>query len=1192
MLLFAFCAAVMLGVPPAHAQRSQVTIDFKNESFASAVRFLENTYGYDFTYRTEDVTSIPAITLSMRGATIEAVMRRILQNSGLTFRIDGRSVIISKAQTVNAYRGRVLNADGNPLVGATVFVKGTTTGTMTDADGNFLIPRLTGSDHTFIFSYVGYKTVERRITNTDFITVQLEEDAAAIEDIIVTGYQEILPTQFVGSSTVLKNEDLIGAADHTIMNRLAGEVPGMVLVTESGESHATPKIRIRGISTINGAKAPLWVLDGMILEDPVNLDYSDLNSPDAEYLIGTAIAGINPQDIETITVLKDAAATSVYGIRAANGVIVVTTKKGRPGNAQVSYSGSVTFKARQSYRSLNLMNASERIDLSRDIIADGVTYEYSPRDVGYEGLYYRYLSKELSYGEFEEQVQRMADRNTDWYDLLFRDTFSTNHTVSLSGGNSNTTYYGSLGYSNNPDPGRKSKAERYSANIRLRSNVARNLLVDFKLNSSLSKNTGYHSATNPNSWAYNTSRTIPAYNDDGSYYFYEQANTWGSTGPYRTISYLNELEQTGADSETIATNAQLELQWRISDLFRYTFSGSVQNTRAHSRNWATEESYQAAVKRGYPLGTVTPGSEEEMESALPYGGMLNNTESNNTAYRMINQLDFNITVADDHNIGAWVASEISSQVSKGLASTIYGWTPDGQQVMPYVTGSNYSKYESNGVLSPSITDYTFNTVSWIGNLNYNYRDLWTAFFSVRMDGSSAFGENPDYRFLPIWSAGMRWNISNERLMQNVDWIDELALRASYGVQGNVDKSTSPDLVIRRAKLNSDRGWYGSNVAFYPNKDLRWEKTVSVNAGLDFIFLRGRLSGAFDFYHKSGSDLILERNISAVNGMEMVNKGATAYYLLALSSPTYKINGGKMNNTGVELGLNAHIVKNRNFDFTMQLTYGYNKNKIVKATGHDEAVVQYMLNGNAHIEGRPLGEIYSFALAGLGHENGYPYYYDKQGNSQWYSEEDGRYYNYYFITESDAMFNSSGVIYPTSQGKIGLGFRWKNLSLNMNFLYTLGAVARLPAYYGDYDKVFDPTANLTKDFNKRWRQPGDEAHTNLPALYDDDAFRADPEVKQYPNPLGGVMRAGLQYFDNTDARVASTDNIRLKSVSLRYIIPHHFCKRFGASSADVSFQATDLFLIAHKAWNGFDPESGRSANVPIPKTFTLSLNLRF
>lgn len=1094
-------------------------------------------------------------------------------------------------ERASLHAGRVVDTQGRPMVGVAVAVRGTRSGAVTDAQGMYELYAVPSDSLVFIYAHLGYLRAERAIRGTQVPDVVMHENRADIGRVVVTGYQDVPRAQYVGSSVTLAADSLFLGGAHSIDQALAGEVAGMIAVAQSGESHATPKIRIRGISTLNGAKAPLWVLDNVILEDPVQIDNSDLNSPDAAYLVGSAIAGINPRDIESITVLKDAAATSIYGIRAANGVIVVTTRKGRPGKATVGYSGSVTFKARQSYRSLDLMNATERIELSKEIIDEGLLYKYSPRGVGYEGLYMQYLSKEITYDEFDAGVRRMAARNTDWYDLLFRDTFSHNHTVSLSGGNENTVYYGSLSAADNPDPGRKSKAARYTGFIRLDSWVAPRLFVSLKVNSSMNRNTGYHAATNPSAWAWNTARTIPAYNDDGSYHFFALSETT-EDGDYRTTNYLHELENTGAESSTTTTHANLEIQWNVTKYLRYTVQGGLSDSRTNSKQWATEDSYLALVRRGYPVGYYPAGSEEENKSQLPYGGMLSNNDTRSTVYSLKNQIDFNRTICGIHHIGAWTASEVRSQVSKGLASTIHGWYPDGQQVAPLVTDGNWQWYEQAGVMAPRITDFTFNTASWIGNASYSYKDLWTAYFTVRMDGSNAFGENPKYRFLPIWSAGVRWNMRNERFMQGAEWVDELSLRASYGVQGNVDKSTSPDLVITRAKRDNYKRWFASTIAFFPNEDLRWEKTVSVNAGVDFHLFGGRVSGTADFYRKRGTDMIMERNISAVNGLEMTNTGSTVYSNKGLSSPVYKINSGSMNNTGIELDVRARVVRSRDFRFDVHLTWSRNWNKLVGATAEDEAVIKQMFNGNANVEGRPIGALYSFALAGLGPENGYPYYYDRQGNSEWLNEEDGQYYRYYSIAESDARLVYSGVIYPTRQGKIGLTAGWKGLSLNLDFLYTLGAVGRLPALYSDYQHVFDPTANLPKELTARWRNPGDENRTNIPALYDENRFLSDPAVKERPTTSNVYARDGMMLYDNSDARVAPTDNLRLSSATLRYIFPEKVCSTIGARAAHISFQAGNLFMIADKAWNGYDPESGLSANVAIPRTFTFTLNLSF
>jgi TonB-dependent SusC/RagA subfamily outer membrane receptor len=310
------------------------------------------------------------------------------------------------------------------------------------------------------------------------------------------------------------------ASKASIDQMLSGQVPGMLVLQTSGEPSATPTIRIRGTSSIIGGRSPLWVLDGIILEDQVNVDVSNLNSPDAPYLIGNAIAGINPRDIETITVLKDASATAIYGSRAANGVIVVTTKKGKVGEPVISYSGSMTVNRRVGYGDLKLMNSGERIKLSQEIVQDKIKYSRVPSSLGYEGLLLDYYNNKISYQEFEQGVQKLASNNTDWYGLLFRNSLTHNHAVNVSGGSNRTTYYASLGYNKILGTAKGSDRERFSGMAKLNSWITDKFYIGFQMNASNTRNHGFHSSVNPNSYAYETSRTIAAYNEDGSYFMY------------------------------------------------------------------------------------------------------------------------------------------------------------------------------------------------------------------------------------------------------------------------------------------------------------------------------------------------------------------------------------------------------------------------------------------------------------------------------------------------------------------------------------------------------------------------------------------------------------------------------------------------------------------------------------------------
>ncbi|MDR2813184.1 MAG: SusC/RagA family TonB-linked outer membrane protein [Prevotellaceae bacterium] len=1094
--------------------------------------------------------------------------------------------------------GKVVDAKNAPIAGVTVAVKGTSVGAITDAEGTFLLRAFLPPDAQLHLSLLGMEPLTLPAKNRPakgIWTIVMREGEQNIDDIIVTGYQNIKKNELTGSIKQVKAIDVMQGGKLSIDQMLAGQIAGMQVITSSGEPSATAKIRIRGTSSIVSNKAPLWVLDGIILEDinpGAQIDYSNLDGDDAPYLIGNAIAGVNPQDIESINVLKDAAATALYGVQAANGVIVVTTKKGREGPPKVSYSGNASVNMRNYYTDLYLMNSAERVLLSKEIEALGLKLIRYPTDIGYEGLRYQLNNKGAFEGktissrkDFEAALITMAGRNTDWYALLFRNAVSHNHTVSLTGGNETTTYYASLGYNQTPGTAIGSESERYNAMLKLSSWLHKRLYVNFQLSGSIADNTGFFT-TNPDSWARTTSRAIPVYNDDGSLFFFETekdpAKINNMTALQLKISknYLNELQETGQTGKTSNLTAKLDVRWEIWDRLRYELSGSAVSQNATVQSWATERSHHATEIRGYPYGAVAQGSEAEESSKLSYGGIFESSNREQQTYTIRNQLAYEKELTGEHVVSAQATSEIRSIPSNGFASTAYGWRRDrGQLISPVVNGSNYQQV-ANAVTKPTITDNIKNYVSWLGLASYAYKGKAMINGNIRMDGSNQFGDNPKYRFLPVWSVSGRYILTEEAFLQHSAFLSYLALRASYGVQGNVDKNTSPDLVAKIEPYNSYYHFDMSTIAMLPNPDLRWEKTVSYNAGADFSLWDKRIAGTVDVYKKMASDLVMSTQVSHVTGQTSV-----------------KINAGNMENTGLEFDLTGYPVRSKNWEFSVNLIYAYNKNVLTKANelidnSDNQSVKSHksnMVNGNALIVGEALGTLYSYRFAELNHNNGLPVFYDNGATT--YVNANGEETPNYMVYVETADTVKSGLKTPPATGGVNLGLRYKNLRLRAGLVYSLGGVKRLPALYSSLSNLLDPSFNVTREYADRWREPGDEAFTNIPALYNSDTYSSG---SAYYKPWVGSLyaAAGRAIYDKSDVRVASTDNIRMHNVTLSYLFDEALVKPLRLSSVMLSLQVTNLFLIAHKEWHGLDPEQSETANASLPRTFTVSLNINF
>lgn len=1080
--------------------------------------------------------------------------------------------------------GKVVDESGAPLAGVTV-IEGNSqqdnpNAVITDTEGNYTISLRNPEEAVLNFHFVGMVTETVKVNGRQLahriINVTMQEDNLSIDQVVVTGYQTVNRRELASAVTHLPADKIMLDGVMSIDQMLAGQVAGMSVTTTSGSPNATPKIRVRGISSIIGNKSPLWVLDGIILDDPVEVDHSDLMGDDAEYLVGNAISGINPNDIESITVLKDASATAIYGVQAANGVIVVTTKKGKSGSPHVSYSGTMTLQQRDSYNRLNLMSAYDRINLSREIMDANLHYDraQSSLTIGYEGLFNQYNTKSLSQQEFRSEVIRMIERNTDWFSILYRNALTQRHSVSISGGNDRTTYYASLGADDTPGTARGERTDRYTLMMKLNSWIHPKIYVGLQVNAYLSDSQGYHTSVNPKDYAYTTARTIPLKNNDGSLFYYEPYDALGSGKDELTFNILDEISNSGSNSRTGNVTSKLNFVWNIWDGLKYEMQASYIYSDTVKNIYANEDSYYVSTIRGYSRDyEVYVNSDIWNDSPLPQGGTLIRASTVIQTYDVRNQLSYNREFSQDHVVSVMALSEIRSSSTDGFSSYSYGYMPDRGKVISPAYTERYTNLLTDGYFEPVITDNVRNVASFRGVASYSYKDRYILNGSISMDGSNQFGSNPKYRFLPIWSVSGKWTVSEEEFMQGGRFINYLALRASYGIQGNVDSGTSPDLVLKIGDISSETGLAESTVSYWPNADLRWEKTRSYNFGLDFSVLGNHLNGTVDFYHKMGTDMIMSKTISGVNGIT-----------------SYNINAGDVNNTGMEVSLGGYPIRTNDWSLNVQLIYSYNRNVLKKAnTDSGDITNSDRINGTALIVGEALGTLYSYDFAGLGHNTGLPIFRDKDGNTS--TVINGREYTNYTIYESEVGLVRSGYSTPPATGGINTGLRYKNWRLNASFTYALGGVARLPSLYsGSTSNIFDPEFNMTTDILNHWKQPGDEEHTNIPALYDDYSYD-DLLLRPADSSKGSILK-GSSLYDYSTARICSSDNFRLRSLSLSYTFPGEIIRKLKMSSLTMRLQANNLFILANRRWHGFDPELGTSATTPIPRTYTFSLNVTF
>ncbi len=685
------CALAFSVSASTFAQNERVTFHLTDVSIKHVLNEIQKQTQLSFIYNTEQLGHI---SVEARNEEVASLLDRIFANTGLTWKMQDAIILISqsspcaKPQSQNEefiqFSGIVTDASNTPLPGVTVKVQGSMFGTTTDANGKFRLnyPKSGSSNLVLEFSFIGMRTEKVKYAGQKEIKITLYEDEVELEEAIVTGYQVLDKRTLTSSITSVKAEDIMIPGVMSIDQMLEGRIPDMAFMLNSGEVGATPRLRVRGTSTLLGNREPLWVLDGIVMTDPVDVDPEDLNNPDYLNIIGNAIAGINPQDIERIDVLKDASATALYGTRAANGVIVVTTKKGRIGKPVLSYNHSSKFTRRPRYtdRNINLMNSQERVEFGKALTEQHYIFPAQMPLVGYEGALYRLQTGQIDYNTFLSEVTWYEQVNTDWFDLLTRDTYSHNHSLNINGGSDIIRYYASLGYDRDNGVSNTTYTERYTVTANMNIKMTSKLNVGVKLNGNVQKKNHLASNIDAMDYAYNTTRALPAFNEDGSLYYYERYKGGYSGGignKYLRYNILNEIDNSSNSYEGKGIQVDLNLKydilptWDVTGIASYSVSSTLQE-----KWWGDKTAYIASLKNGEYEDVPMP--DEKGKCILPYGGIIQTTNSDTETLTARLQSNYRKLFGGDqqHLITATLGYEVNIARSKSMNNESRGYVKE------------------------------------------------------------------------------------------------------------------------------------------------------------------------------------------------------------------------------------------------------------------------------------------------------------------------------------------------------------------------------------------------------------------------------------------------------------------------------------------------------------------------------------
>lgn len=1156
------------------AQDQMVTLKVSGSTFPKVIAELKRQTNLDFFYSMNEIDITRPISLDVKNERVDDVLHLLLGDA-FSWEYQNNMVVIkpvyakdddNKKEKNIVLKGVVHDKKKQPIPGVTVLVKGTSVGVTTDVNGEFTLSLADTTKVSLMFSFIGMKTQIRPCSeynpNKKWI-ITMEDEVQEMDEVVVTGYQSVKKSNMAGSVSTVKAEDLVLNGTQSLEQALQGKLPGVVVQNQDGLVGTRQKVRVRGTSTLLGSQEPVWVVDGIIQEDPLPFKATELTlfgkDPDnidmIRNFVGSAIAWLNPSDIQDVTVLKDASATAIYGVKAANGVIVITTKKGQKGRMSISYSGNFSIGSKVTYDKLNLMNSKERVDVSREIFERGLVGSRDLAPVGYQGLLQQYLQEKISYEEFNAGVKKLEVVNTDWFDLLYENPFSYSNNVSVSGGSDKTTYYASFGMTKNNGTAKGNDTETYQGSVNVASLFWGKLQFSGKVSGSISKTNGFNKVS-PYEYASTTSRVIPAFEENGELYYYTKENG------YR-YNVLNELEQSGNENTTSSLNANIGINWEIRKGLKFESTFGYNYSSSHGETWASERTNYIAEIRKYEFGAYGPNDLKYKQSSLPHGGELSVSESRNSNYTWRNQFSY-VKNWGTHLLTAMIGQEVRSTQYNGMTETLYGYLPDrGKTVMAppltVLSGSGTGSLENSlyDRQTTSIQDKVSNTLSFYGALTYTYDERYVLNASIRSDASNRFGQDKSARYQPVWSVGLRWNMGREHFMAGQDLLNEFSIRASYGYQGNANESVGPDLIAyipSDGGISSATGEYYMKIKNLPNPELKWEKTKTINLGADFVFWKNKISGSFEYYYKKTEDAIINREVPLETGI--------------LSMP---MNGGSLTNYGWELSFSFAPVRTDNFLWSLGLNTSKNYNEVTSTLESNENW-QQATSGNLNKKGFPVSGFWAFRFAGLSPEDGTPLY-DLSGSEKPEA-----------LTDATQYMKYMGKLDPDFTAGLSTSFKYKDLTLSASFNLQIGGKKFLaPMFDADMQNntPFEYN-NLPKDMVDRWRKPGDELYTNIPSLpvYGLDRVTLTSQTKEY----NYVM------YNYTDERVVNASFLRCNNITLSYNLSKGWIKKIAQNMA-FTFAVSNPFMIVSKDYKGKDPEVATGSQ-PLSQNYTLSLNLSF
>ena len=1144
--------------------QDKITLSLKNAPLEKVFDAIETQSGFVFIYKNETVKD-KKVSIQVSNVSLAAALDECLKGQALSYSIVGKSVAIKTIhkdtdlaanETANApplidVKGKVLNEKGDPLEGVTVRVKGSEKFTLTDKSGEFSLVTVE-RDAILLFTHITMESFELKVSGQTELLIKLRTKVSALGEVTVTvntGYQQVSKERFVGSVSTLDSAAYNRRAGMDIISRLDGTVTGLLFDKKSSGISQLQNVQIRGLSTLetpnSPSKAPLIIVDNF----PYKQDLSTLN----------------PNDVDNITVLKDAAATSIWGAQAGNGVIVITTKRGKYNQPfKVSATSNFTIEEKPDLYYYPQMSIPDFIEAEEFLFANGKydadlnnTTSWPVMSPVVE-LLARKRAGKISDAEYANQIEglKSLDLRRDLNKYVYRNAVQQQHYLNLSGGSNIFNYNFSVGYNHNLNNIQNSKPDnQFTLNAFTGFRPVKNLEVNTRIiyTKGFQKSASFSLPSKIYPYAQLAdAEGNPLAVPSGNRLAFLDTAGGGKLLDWR-YRPLEEVGLQDANNTSQSVMLNLDLHYKITSWLNAVFSYRYNTVSSDIKSYFSPETYYTRnlINQYTNLSQTNP----DLRNPLPMGGILDILHGESQVQNVRGQLNFNKRFNSRHLVTALIAAEQSETKGSGNNGRYYGYNKDKgsykssvdfNTAFPTYANLNANQQVFNGnTLKPGTTN---RFVSFIGNASYTYNDRYTFYASARRDGSNVFGVNTNKKWNPLWSVGASWDVSKESFYNLNEWVPNLRLRTSYGYTGNPGNVSGLPTITYSTALAYLTNLPAATPNAAPNPDLRWEKVRIINAAIDFGFLKNRITGSFEIFQKNSSDVISATPFAPSTGITL-----------------YNTNTANLKGNGFEINLTS---KNTNGAVKWQTVLGlsYTKTVVTKLfyKYYDaKSFLSYSINAS---EGKMTYGMASYKWGGLDPLTGDPRGY--QGKQPT---------NNYIAIINDSLENQvfHGSAIPLYFGFLNNSVNWKNFTLSANISYRLDFYFRKPTI--NYDRLAN-SWDGNADYANRWKKPGDENFTNVPSFVYPVDYNRD------------------YFYQYSEVNVLRGDNVRWQDVRLQYLWEPRGSKNKFLKSANAYLYVNNLNVIIWRKDNSskLDPDftGGQTFTTPTPKSWTVGVNLNF